>query len=73
MRGGEASAEMRNNMSLCVFFSVRGCVRVAVCAFPRRGAGGNVRYEIRMQYKERDGFKLNYIHITRQLPLPGYN
>lgn len=30
-----------------------------VCAFSRRGAGGNVRYEIRMQYKEREGFKLN--------------
>lgn len=52
----EASAELRNNMSLCVFPL---CVCVCVCAFPRRGAGGSVRYEIRMQHEEREGLKLN--------------
>lgn len=37
------------------------CVSMCVleCAFPRRGAGGNVTYEIRMQYKEKEGLKLN--------------
>jgi len=66
-QGEEASEEMWNKTSLCVcvcvcvcvLFCERICVCVPVCAFPRRGAGGNVRYEIRMQHEERGGFKLN--------------
>lgn len=62
MRGGGFSSDLKT-MCLCVcvcfFFSVSGCVCVAACALPGRGAGGNVRYEIRMQYKERDASKLN--------------
>lgn len=44
---------------------VHNCVCVCVSwgrgtgAFPGRRAGVNVRYEIRMQYKQRDAFKLN--------------
>lgn len=60
-RRGEGVSE-ENNVSLCVFFlwlREDVCVCVCECVFPRRGAGGNVRYEIRMRYKERDGFKLN--------------
>lgn len=58
----EASEEMRDKTSLCVCFSSSSLWRdvcVPVCAFPRRGAGGNVRYEIRLRYEERGGFKLN--------------
>ena len=44
---------------MCMRAWVRACVLGGTGAFPGRGAVVSVRYEIRMQYKQRDAFKLN--------------